>query len=166
MHHKKKLSVKELMFLNCGGGEDFWESLGLQGDLTNQSYRKSVLNIHWKDWCWSRNSNTLTTSCEELTHWKRPWCWVRLKVGEGDDRGWDGWIASPTQWTWVWASSRSWWWAWKPGMLQSMGLQVLDMTERLNWIEHQESLAGSLSPGPIPFLIWLDFYPRNHNTGQ
>ena len=63
--------------------------------------KKSVLNIHWKDWCWSWNSNILATQCEELTPWKRPWCWERLKVGgEGDDRGWDGWIASPTQWTW------------------------------------------------------------------
>ena len=52
---------------------------------------KSVLNIHWKDWCWSWNSNTLATLCEEWTHWKRSWCWKRLKVGgEGDDRGWNG----------------------------------------------------------------------------
>ena len=50
-----------------------------------------MLNIHWKDWCWSWNSNTLATWCEELTHWKRPWCWETLKAGgEGDDRGWDG----------------------------------------------------------------------------
>ena len=57
-------------------------------------------------------------------HWKRPWCWERFKTGgEGDARGWDGWMASPTQWTWVWASSRSLWWTGKPGMLQSMGLQ-------------------------------------------
>ena len=62
--------------------------------------------------------------CEELTHWKRPWCWERLKAGgEGDDRGWDGWMASPTWQTWVWASSGSWWWPGKPVMLQSMGLQ-------------------------------------------
>ena len=57
---------------------------------------------------------------EELTHWKRPWCWERLKAGEGDERRWDGWMASPTGWTWIWASSRSWWWTGKPGMLQSM----------------------------------------------
>ena len=64
--------------------------------------------IHWKDWSWS--SNTLATCCKELTHWKRAWCWERLKVwGEGDDRGWDGWMASPTQWTWVWVNSGSWW---------------------------------------------------------
>ena len=76
--------------------------------------------------------HTLTTWCEELTHWKRPWCWERLKAGgEGDDRGWDGWMASPTWWTWVWASSRSRWWTGKPGVLLSMGSQS-DMTEQWN----------------------------------
>ena len=68
---------------------------------------KSILNIHWKDWCWSWNSNILATWCEGLTHLKRPWCWERLTAGgEGDNRGWDGWMASPTQWTWVWAALR------------------------------------------------------------
>ena len=99
------------MLLYCGAGEDSSESLGLQGDPTSPSYRKLVLNIHWKDGCWSWSSDTLATWCEELTHWKRPWCWERLKAGgEGDDRGWDGWMASPTQWTWVWVNSGSWWW--------------------------------------------------------
>ena len=84
---------------------------------------KSVLNIHWKDWYWSWNSSTLDTWCEELTHWKRPWCWEKLKAGEGDHRGWDGWMASPTQWTWVWVNFRSWWWTGRPGGLQSTGLQ-------------------------------------------
>ena len=88
------------MLLNCDVGEDSWESLGMQGDPTSPFWRRSVLNIHWKDWCWSRNSNTLGTWWEELTHLKRPWCWVRLRAGgEGDHRGWDGWMASPTQWT-------------------------------------------------------------------
>ena len=65
---------------------------------------------------------------------KRPWCWERLKAGgERDDRGWDGWIASLTQWTWVWASSESWWWTGKPLVLQSLGLQKSNTTERLNW---------------------------------
>ena len=60
----------------------------------------------------------------ELTHWKRPWCWERLKArGEGDDRGWDVWMPSVTQWTWVWAISGSWWWTGKPGVLKSMELQ-------------------------------------------
>ena len=59
----------------------------------------------------------------EPTHWERPWCWERLKAGgEGVNRGWDGWIAPPTQWTWVWVNSRSWWWTGRSGMLQSMGL--------------------------------------------
>ena len=63
-------------------------------------------HIHWKDWCWSWNSNTLATWCRELTHLIRSWCWERLKAGgEGDDRRWDGWMASLTWWTWVWTSS-------------------------------------------------------------
>ena len=66
----------------------------------------------------------LATWCEELIHWERPWCWERLKAGEeGNDRGWDGWMASPTQWTWVWVGSGSWWWTGKPAVLQSMGSQ-------------------------------------------
>ena len=87
-------------------------------------FRKSNLKIHWKDWCWSWNSNNLATWCKESTHWKRRWCWERLKAGgEGNNRGWDGWMALPIQWTWVWANSRRWWWTGKPGMLQSMGSQ-------------------------------------------
>ena len=124
------------MLLNCGVGEDSWESLGLQRAHTSQPWRKSVLNIHWKDWCWSWNSNTLATWCEELTHLKRPWCWERLKAGgEGGDRGWDGWMASPTQWAWVWVNSGSWWWTGKPGKLQSMGWQRVgqDWATELNW---------------------------------
>ena len=69
--------------------------------------------------------------------WKRPWCWERLRVGgEGDDRGWDGWMASPTQWTWVWVSSGSWWWTGRPGVLQFMGLQRVrhDWATELNWV--------------------------------
>ena len=84
------------------------------------------------------NSNTLATWCEEQTHWKRHWCWERLKAGgEGEMVGWhhqlgkiegrkrrrDGWMASLALWTWVWARSRSWWWIGKPGVLQFMGLQ-------------------------------------------
>ena len=70
----------------------------------------TLLGVHWKDWCWCWNSNTLATWCEELTHWKRPQCWERLRAGgEGGDRGWDGWMASLTRWMWVWVNSRSWW---------------------------------------------------------
>ena len=124
------------MLLNCGVGEDSWESLGLQGDPTSPSYRRLVLSVHWKDWCWSWNSNTSATWCEELPHLKRPWCWERLKAGgEGDDRGWDGWMASLTQWRWVWMNSGSWWWTGRPGVLQSMGSQRVghDWVTELNW---------------------------------
>ena len=104
---------------------------------SNQSILKEINpNIHWNDWCWSWNSNPLATWCEELTHLKRPGCWKRLKAGgEGADRGWDGWMAPPTRWTWVWASSGSWWWIGKTGVLQSIGLQRVRhyWTIELNW---------------------------------
>ena len=116
--------------------------------------RKSVLNVHWKGWCWSWNSNIcirkvkkqkvssetrvgLANWCKELTHWNRPWCWERLKgAGEGDNRGWDGWMASLTRWTWVWASFGSWWRTGKPGVLQSMESQRVrhDWVTELNWL--------------------------------
>ena len=103
---------------------------------SNQSIlKKSVLNVHWKDWCWSWNSNTLATWCKQLTH-LRPWCWERLQVGgEGDDRGWDGWMASLTWWTWVWVNSGSWWWTVRPGLLQFMESQRIryDWATELNW---------------------------------
>ena len=81
------------MFLNCGVGEDSWESLGLQGDQTSQSLKEINLTIHWKDRYWSWGSNTLATWCKEPTHWKRPWCWERLRArGERGDRVWDDWM--------------------------------------------------------------------------
>ena len=109
--HLVKAMVFPVVMYGCGVfelwcGEDFWESLGLQGHPTSPPLRRSVLGVHWKDSCWSWNSNTLATWCEELTHLKRPWGWERLRAGgEGDDRGWDGWMASPTQWTGVWVNS-------------------------------------------------------------
>ena len=111
----------------------------LQGDPTSPSWRRSVLGVHWKDWCWSWNSNTLATWCKELTHLKRPWCWERLKVGgEGEDRGWDGWMASLTRWTWIWVNSGSWWWTGRPGVLRFMGSQRIghDWATELYWTEY------------------------------
>ena len=140
LDHKESWAPKNWCFWACDIGEDSWESLGLQGDPASSSQRKSVLNIHWKDWRWSWNSNTLATWCEELTHWKRPWCWERLKAGgEGDDSGWDGWMALPTWWTWVWVSFGSWWWTGKPGVLQSMGSQRVrhDWVTEMNWTEYR-----------------------------
>ena len=87
----------------------------------------------------SWNSNTLATWCEELTHLKKPWCWERLRAGgEGDDRGWDGWMASLTWWTWVSVNSGSWWWTGRPGVLRFMGLQRVghDWATELNWFNN------------------------------
>ena len=79
----------------------------------------------WILYCWVTWEST---SCEELTHWKKPWSWERLRSGgEGDDRWWDGWMASsPIQWTWTWANSGRWWRTGKPSVLQSIGLQESD----------------------------------------
>ena len=112
---------------------------------SNQSIPKEI-SIHWKDSCWSWNSNTLATWCEEVTHWKRSWCWKRLKAGEVDERGWDGWMALPTQWNWVWASSGGWWWAGKPGVLQSTGSHRVrhDWANELNWTELKLYLVWTL----------------------
>ena len=121
------------MLLNCGVGEDSWDSLGLQADPTSPFWRLA-LGFLWKDWCWSWNYNTL---CEELTHLKRPWCWERLRArGEGDDSGWHGWMTSPTQWIWVWVNSGSWRWTGRSGVLQFMGSQRVrhDWVTELNWI--------------------------------
>ena len=90
----------------------------------------------------------LATWWKELTPWKRSWCWERLKAGgEGNDRGWDGWMAPTTQWTWVWVGSGSWWWTGKPGGLQSMGSQ----SNGHYWVtELPEAHFSSQSPSDKP----------------
>ena len=107
--------------------------------MHNQGFMGGISSwSHWKDWHRSWNSSTLDTWCEEVTHLKIPWCWERLRAGgEGDDRGWDGWMASLTQCTWVWVNSGSGWWTWRPGVLQLMGLQRVghDWATELNWTE-------------------------------
>ena len=151
----RRLSAEELMLLNCGVGEDSWESLGLQGDPTSPFWRISALGFLWKEWCSSWNSSTLVTSCEELTHWKRLWCWEGLGAGgEGDDRGWHGWMASLTWWTWVWVNSGSWWWTGRPGVLRFMGSQGVehDWATELNWTELELWANYVTSVGLSPFL--------------
>ena len=110
----------------------YWRRL-LRVPWTARKSNQSILNIHWKDWCWSWSSNTLAPWCQEPTLWKRPWCWERLKAGgKGDNRGWDGWMASPTQWTWVWASSGRWWSTGSLACCSPWGHKKLDTTEQMN----------------------------------
>ena len=105
------------------------------------------------DWCWTWNSNTLATWWGKLTHLKKPWCWDRLRAGEGDDRGWDGWMASRTQWTWVWVNSGSWWCCRRPGIMWFMGLQRVghDWATEMNWHDWVPS-ASLLSSHSIQSL--------------
>ena len=109
---------------------------------------------------------TLATWWEELTHWKRPWSWERSKAGgERDDGGCDGWMASLTQWTWVWAISRSWWWTGKSGILQSMGSQRLDTTEWVNWTEwtsFKETGAPLLRERDLLEIQWIDITDNSY----
>ena len=89
---------------------------------------------------WS--ANLLATCCEELTPWKRPWHWERLRAGrEGGNREWDGWMAFLTQWTWVWVSSGRWWRIGEPGVLHSVGLQRAGQ----DWATEQQR-EGSFFP--------------------
>ena len=119
---------------------------------SNQSFLKEISpEFHWKDWCWSWNSNTLTTWCEELTHWKKLWCWERLKPGgEGSDRGWDDRMALGV----------------RDGQLSFVccspwGHKELDMTEGLNWTElvsGGQRIGASASTSVLPMII-QDWFP-------
>ena len=131
------------MLLNCGVGEDSWESLGVQRDPSSPSKRKWVLNIHWMEEMspeYSWDGLMLKPKLQyfgrwrgELSHLKRTWCRERLKAGgKGDNRGRDGWMASPIQWAWVWVNSGSWWQTGRPAV-RPWGHKESDTTGRLNW---------------------------------
>ena len=124
------------MLLNCCVGEHSW--VPWTARRANQFILKEIspeyslegLILSW-------NANTLATWYEDMAHWKWLWCWERLKVGEGDNRGWDDWMASLTQWAWVWLNFRSCWWTGRPGMLHSMGSQKVgyDWVTELKWTD-------------------------------
>ena len=130
----RRLSTEELMLLNWGVGEDSWESPGLQGDSTSPFWRRSALGFLWKEWCWS--SSTLATSCEELTHWKRPWCWEdwgqeEKGTTEGEMAGWHHWLdGREFEWTLGVGDGRG-------GLVccDSWGRKESNMTEWLNWTD-------------------------------
>ena len=108
-------------------------------------WNQSWVFIGRVDWCWSWNSNTLATWCKELTHWKRPWHWERLKAGgEGDDRGWDGWMASLTRQTWVWASSGRWWRIGSLLCCSPWGRKESGMTEWINRLYFNTGLVKKI----------------------
>ena len=132
----RKLSAEELMLLNCGVGEDSWESLGLQEDPASPFWRRSALGFLWKEWCWSWNSNTSATSCEELTHWKRLWCWEGLGAGEkgtteDEMAGWHhGLNGRESEWPLGVGDGQG-----GLACCNSWGHKESDMTEQLNWTE-------------------------------
>ena len=134
---KRKLSTKDLMLPN----------LILEKSLESCFDCKEIQPVHPKgneSWIFIGRTDAeaetpilLATSCEVLPHWKRPWCSEGLGVGGEGMTGWDGWMASPTQWTWVWVNSGSWWWTGRPGVLQTIGSQRVkhDLATELNWAE-------------------------------
>ena len=137
----RKLSTKELMLLNYGVGEDSWESFGLQ-DIKPVSHKGN------QSWMFIRRTDSETEApmlwSPDAKNWligKGPDAgkdWRREE--KGTDRGWDGWMASLTQWTWVWVNSGSWWWTGKPGVLQSMASQRVGhnwVTKLTDWLIHK-----------------------------
>ena len=145
----------DIIFLNCTNSEESWVpknwcfwTVVLEKTLESPLDCKEIQPVHPKGdqsrVFFGRNDAKAETlvlwppQFEELTHWKSLWCWEGLRAGgEGDDRGWDGWMASPSWWTWVWEKSRSWWWTGRPGVLQFMGSQRVehDWVTELNWTD-------------------------------
>ena len=116
-----------LLFLLC-----FSLSLSCIVCFPPSVYKRLVCSKEHETWI------EICLGCKEVTHWKRLWCWEGLGAGgEGDNRGWDGCMASLTHWTWVWVNSRRWWWTGRPGVLRFMGSQRVghDWATELNWTE-------------------------------
>ena len=125
--------ITDSMDMSLSKLQDWWMT-GKSGMLKSMGSQ-----IFGHDWVTEQSLSVFNYSyaCKELTHWKRPWCWERLGAGgEGDDRGWDGWMASLTRWMGVWVNSRSWWWTGRPGVPWFLGSQRVrhDWATELNWL--------------------------------
>ena len=130
------------------------ESLGLQGDPTSPFWKRSALGVHWKDWCWAETPVLWPPDAKSWLIGKTSWFWEGLGTGgDGDDREWDGWMALPIRWAWVWVNSGSWWWTGRPSMLWFMGSQRVDTTEWLNRTNPYS--AASLPFSPFSFTLLL-----------
>jgi len=135
----RRLSAKELMLLNCGVGEDSWESLGLQGDPTSPFWRRSALGFLWREWCWSWNSSTLATLLWLIgkdSDAGRDWGQEEKGTTEDEMAGWHHWLDGRES-------------GWTPGdgdgqgglaCCDSWGCKELDTTERLNWLTELSAL--------------------------
>ena len=162
----------------CHKNTCFW-TVVLEKNLGSPLYFKEIKPVYpkgYQSW-YSLEGLMLKLNLQYFGHLMRRadslekfWCWKGLGTGgEGDNRGWDGWMASPTRWTWVWVNSRSWWWPGRPGVLQFMGLQRVG-TEQLNWTElsHQGNPYSCLpacfcSKWILDFIKWVSCtYGVNH----
>ena len=140
--------------MNCGIWGDSWKSLNCKKiKPVNPKGSQSWIFIGATD-AEAESPILWPPDGKELTHWKRPWCWERLKAGEVDDRGWDGWMASPTQCTWVWANSGRQWKTRKPSVLEFMGLQRVGC----DWVTEQQQQQQNLEkPGQDRMIsVWVD----------
>ena len=145
----RKLNTKELMLLNCGVGEDSWDSLGLQRDLTSPFLRRPVLGFLLRNYAKAESPVLWPPHSKSWPIGKKLWCWEGLGArGEGEDRGWDGWIASLTRCTWIWVNSGSWWWTGRPGVLQFMRSQRVGH----DWTELNEAEVDVFLEFPCLFV--------------
>ena len=153
-----KLSAKELMLLNYGVGEDSWESLGLQEDPISP-FKRDQPRCSLEGMMLKLKLQYFGHLMRRVDSLERLWCWEGLRAGgEGDDRGWDGWMASRAQWMWVWVNSGRWRWTGRPGVLGFMGSQRvgLDWATELKWTE---PLLYFCICGHLAFsLMFLQFF--------
>ena len=164
------------MLLNCGFAEDSWESLGMQGDPTSPSQRRSVLGVHWKDCVEAETPILWPPDAKSWLIWKDPDAgkdWGQEEKGTTEDK-----MASPTQWTWVWVDFRSWWWTGRPGVLWFMGLQRVRHDKQLNdWLYnivagfaiHSHESAMGIHVFPVlnsPFHLPPHPIPQGHPSAS